>query len=252
MLKLSVVIITLNEQRNIERCIESVKDITDDIVVLDSFSTDETEAICRKHRVGFYQSKFNGYGSQKNKALAYAKYKWVLSLDADEALSEELKQAILAIDANPACDAYTFNRLTNYCGKWIKHIWYPDTKLRLWNTGKGKWNNNKIHEAIQLEADAKIEHLCGDLLHYSFYSIYQHIEQVNKFTELMAQQAIQRNKRSSKTAVMTHAIGSFIRNYFFRKGFLDGWYGFVISVIAVQTNFLKYLKIYELQKKGKS
>ncbi len=249
MLKFSVVIITLNEARNIGRCIGSVTDITDDIVVLDSFSTDETEAICLKHNVRFYQSKFDGYGSQKNKALTYAKHKWVLSLDADEAVSEELKQSIMAIDNKPHYDAYKFNRLTNYCGKWIKHLWYPDTKLRLWNTEKGKWNNNKIHEGIQLEAGARIKHIPGDLLHYSFYSIFQHIEQVNKFTELMAQQAIQRNKRSSKTAVVTHAMGSFIRNYFFRKGFLDGWYGFVISVIAVQTNFLKYLKIYELQKK---
>ena len=130
MTKLSVVIITFNEEKNIARCLASIENIADDIVVVDSFSTDKTEQICLKFKVRFIQHKFEGHIQQKNWALQHAKYPHVLSLDADEALDEKLKSQIESIKGNWIADGYTMNRLTNYCGQWIKHCgWYPDKKL---------------------------------------------------------------------------------------------------------------------------
>ena len=142
--KLSVVIITKNEDKNIGRCIESVQNIADEIVVIDSFSTDKTEEICKKHQVVFIKHAFEGHIEQKNFALTCAKYKHVLSLDADEALSEELQKSIVQAKADFSKDGYFLNRMTNYCGKWIKHSgWYPDRKLRLFDKTKGQWGGEK-------------------------------------------------------------------------------------------------------------
>jgi len=138
--KLSVVIITLNEEKNIGRCLESVKDIADEIVIVDSFSTDRTEEICLRYNARFIKHEFVGHIEQKNWAIEQASYLHVLSLDADEELSERLKKSILEVKGNWKHDGYYFNRLTNYCGKWIRHTsWYPARKLRLWDRSKGKW-----------------------------------------------------------------------------------------------------------------
>ncbi|MEI6021287.1 MAG: glycosyltransferase family 2 protein, partial [Bacteroidota bacterium] len=140
MIKLSVVIITHNEEKNIERCLLSVQTFADEIVVLDSFSNDHTEAICAKYNVIFLQHVFDGHIQQKNRAITHASHQHVLSLDADEALSETLIQSILNVKQNFENDGYYMNRLTNYCGHWVKHCgWYPDQKLRLWNKSKGEW-----------------------------------------------------------------------------------------------------------------
>src|ERR1035437_7666308 len=138
--QISVVIITFNEEKNIERCILSVQDLADDIVVVDSFSTDRTEEICKSHGVRFIQNHFNGHIEQKNFAISKAHFPYILSLDADEQLSEELKKSIQQVKNNWDADGYYFNRLTNYCGQWIRHSsWYPASKLRLWDSRKGKW-----------------------------------------------------------------------------------------------------------------
>ena len=145
-MKLSVVIITYNEEKNIERCLNSVKEVADEIIVLDSFSTDKTEEICKRHAVKFFQHEFNGFSSQKNRASGLAENDYILSLDADEVLSERLKRSILKVKENALFDGYFFNRLNIYCGKPIKFTtWYPDRKLRLWNRKKGEWNK-EIHE----------------------------------------------------------------------------------------------------------
>ena len=156
MTPISVVIITFNEEKNIGRCLESVKNIADEIVVLDSFSTDKTEEICLQHGASFFQHPFDGHIEQKNRAITYATYPHILSLDADEVLSPELEQSIKAVKENWQADGYYFNRLTNYCGKWIRHCgWYPDRKLRLWDSRKGKWGGVNPHDKYMLEPNAK-------------------------------------------------------------------------------------------------
>ena len=153
MTPISVVIITLNEEKNIGRCIVSVLDIADEIVVLDSLSTDKTKEICLNYPVKFFEQPFLGYIEQKNKALEFSTYPHVLSLDADEEISAELKKSIQKVKENGVGDGYYFNRLTNYCGKWIKHTdWYPDQKLRLFDKRKGQWSGTNPHDIYTLQA----------------------------------------------------------------------------------------------------
>ncbi|MCD6367402.1 MAG: glycosyltransferase family 2 protein, partial [Bacteroidales bacterium] len=185
MSKLSVTIITFNEEQNIARCLEAIKPVADEIIVVDSFSTDKTKVICQQFGVQFYEHPFTNYIEQKNLATSYTSYDYILNVDADEVLTHELQQSILTEKENFRYDAYFINRLTNYCGQFIKHGgWYPDRKLRLWNKLKGKWAGELIHEDIALSGAATTGNLEGNLLHYSYHSIAQHIEQINRFTNL--------------------------------------------------------------------
>ncbi|MDR3188706.1 MAG: glycosyltransferase family 2 protein, partial [Prevotellaceae bacterium] len=188
MKKISAVIITYNEERNIARCLQSLQGVADEIMVVDSGSTDKTEEICRQLGVtSFIRHPFEGYVQQKNWAMEQATYSHILSLDADEALSDELKKSILEVKESWTADAYKFNRLTSYCGKWIRHCsWYPDVKLRLWDRRKGRWGGVNPHDKMVMERDASVIHLKGDLLHYSYHNVSDYILQVNKFTEIGA------------------------------------------------------------------
>jgi glycosyltransferase involved in cell wall biosynthesis len=245
--KISVVIITLNEEKNIGRCLDSVVDIADEILIVDSFSTDRTQEICKKYSVKFLQHKFEGYSEQKNWANKQASFPHILSLDADEALSEELKKNIHAIKCNWNANAYCFNRLTNYCGKWIYHTgWYPDKKLRLWDRRFGNWQGI-IHEKVIL-TNGETHFLKGNLLHYSYYSISQHIRQMNKFSEIGAKNILQKGKKVSFWKILVNPIVKFLRFYFINLGFLDGFYGFMISEITAFETFLKYSKAFNIQK----
>ena len=247
--KLSVVIITLNEEKNIRRCIESVKSIADEIIILDSFSTDSTESICNELGAKFIQHKFDGHIQQKNRALQLATNDWVLSLDADEAPDNTLIKSPTTVLENPTADAYFFNRKTNYLGKWIKHSgWYPDKKLRLLLKSKGKWDGINPHDKIEMDDSAKIEYLKGDLLHYSYYSIEQHLQQLNSFTNIGAAEAFKRGKKSNWFIASYKSIWKFKRDYFFKLGFLDGYYGFIICSISAFATFSKYIKLKELHK----
>lgn len=249
MIKLSSVIITFNEERNIGRCIESLVGIADEIVVVDSGSTDNTEAICRSFGVKYIYHTFEGYGEQKNFAVSHCSFEYILSLDADEALSPELKETISALKNKWDKDGYSFNRLTNYCGKWIHHCgWYPDSKLRLFKKNQGKWSESKLHEKLILNDPENCESINGDLLHFSYYSIEEHIKQVNKFTEMASKDDFKEGKRSSILLILVAPVIRFIRDYFIHLGFLDGYYGLIICRISAQASFIKYVKLYELQK----
>ncbi len=250
--KLSVVIITFNEERNIERCLKSVSKIADEIIVLDSYSTDATEKISKKYDVIFRQHKFDGHIQQKNRAVELATNNFVFSLDADEAPNETLISEIITIKENFEYDAYQFNRLTNYCGKWIKHSgWYPDKKLRIWNKNKGKWGGENPHDQVVMEKGTTLSYLKGDLLHYSYYSSHQHIAQINSFTEIGAAEAFKKGKNSNLAIIITKGIWKFIRDYFINLGILDGYYGFVICSLSAYATFIKYLKLRELIKNSK-
>ncbi len=247
--KISVVIITLNEEKNILRCIKSIADIADEIIVLDSFSTDATKQICQQNGVKFYQHAFDGHIQQKNRALDLASNNWVLALDADEAPDNILIEEINNVMNEPEADAYYFNRLTNYLGKWIRHSgWYPDQKLRLFKKDMGKWTGINPHDKIEMQKNATIKYIKGDLLHYSYYSIEQHLAQINSFTTIGANEAFKKNKKSNWFIASIKAIWKFIRDYFFKLGFLDGYYGFIICSLSAWATFSKYIKIVELQK----
>jgi glycosyltransferase involved in cell wall biosynthesis len=242
---LSVVIITFNEERNIERCLLSVKEIADEIVVLDSFSTDRTEEICRKHGVKFFQHKFDGHIQQKNRAITFASHPYVLSLDADEAPDENLKASILAVKADWNCEGYTMNRLTNYCGKWIRHCgWYPDTKLRLWDSRKGSWTGVNPHDRYELnDRKSRVQHLNGDILHYSYYTVEEHYKQADKFSGIAAQALFAQGKRAGVLTPLLKCIAKFIRNFIVNAGFLDGKYGWIICRITAYETWMKYNKL---------
>jgi glycosyltransferase involved in cell wall biosynthesis len=251
MIPISVVVITYNEERNIARCLDSVKDLADEIVVVDSYSTDRTGEICRQYGAKFIQHAFEGHIQQKNYANKFASYPHILSLDADEALTDELKESIRYVKERWNCDGYYFNRLTNYCGKWIRHTgWYPDKKLRLFDSGKGKWAGVNPHDRYELERGSSKCYLKGDLLHYCFDTIEEHLDQTNKFSEEGARALYEKGKKSNTAKILLKSTAKFIRNYFLKLGFLDGYYGFVISRISAFSTFIKYAKLKELQKKA--
>ncbi len=248
MTQISVVIITLNEERNIGRCLQSVSAIADDIVVVDSSSADCTEEICRGYGARFIRQPWLGFAETKNFANAQARYPFILSLDADEALSEELKTSILTLKQSQ-CDnlAFSMNRLTNYCGKWIRHCgWYPDSKIRFFNRDNARWTGAVIHEKITPDPHIEIKHLEGDLLHYSYYTIAGHLAQANRFTDLTAEEAYRKGKKTNFLQILFKPPVKFIRDYFFKLGFLDGYYGFIICRISAQATFFKYIKLRQL------
>jgi len=250
--KLSVVIITLNEEKNIGRCIESVKSVADEILVVDSYSTDRTEEIVKSFEARFIQHQFVDYMNQHQYADQAATFDHILTLDADEELSEELINSIHTVKKYWKSDAYFLNRMTNYCGKWIKHSgWYPDKKLRLYDRKKGKWIGKKVHERFTMIEGASTGHLHGDLKHYSFFTIEDHILQANKFSSLSAEALVEKGKRIPKYYLIMKPVMKFIRNYFLNLGFLDGIYGFVICRMTATETFYKYVKAYHQQRSNR-
>lgn len=248
MIQLSVAIITFNEEHNIERCIKSVQDIADEILVVDSFSTDKTEEICSRHNVNFIKNKFEGHIQQKNFALDKAQHDYVLSLDADEALDDDLKKAIKEVKSNFEYDGYSFNRLTHYVDQWIYRCgWYPDTKLRLMKKSKARWTGVNPHDIIKMDSNSTVKRLPGNLLHYSYDSISDHVRQTNKFTTIAAKAAHANGTKSSNFKILTRPVLKFFKDYFLKRGFLDGRYGFIICCINALSALLKYSKIKDLQ-----
>ncbi len=241
--KISLVIITKNEEKNIQRCLESAKDVVDEIIVIDSFSTDKTQEICEQYNVKFVGKEWMGYSKTKNFGNSLAQYDWILSLDADEALSEPLKKAILIQKNGFNSDAYYCNRITRYCGTWINHSgWYPDPKMRLWRKEAGSWKGD-IHENVKLKKGTKIEKLEGNLLHYSINSIFEHQEQINKFSEIYAKSAFESGKRTHLLNIVFKPFERFLTTYFFKLGLLDGYNGLLISILTAHAIFLRHVKL---------
>ncbi len=244
MVSISVVIITFNEERNLARCLESVKGIADEIVIVDSISTDKTAEIARRYGARVIDQPFMGYGEQKNFATQQATHDWILSLDADEELTPLLKNSLIAMKNGPRHDVYEMPRLTNYCGQWIKHCgWYPDRQTRLYNRTKGKWQEKKVHEYWQLDNNGTKGLLKGDLLHYSFSTINEHLKKIENYSELAARAAVAKGKNASLLKIAVSPRWHFISEYFFKLGFLDGFYGYIICRLSAYAAFIKYSKI---------
>lgn len=247
---LSVVIITFNEERNIGRCIDSVAEVADEIIVLDSYSSDNTTIIAKSKGALIHQQKFIGYGPQKNAALQLCSHDWVLSLDADEALSNILVQEILREKNSFSNTLYMMNRCTNYCGKFIRHgSWYPDKKIRLFNKKMTKWNNEMIHEKIEIPAGTAVKQLKGDIFHYSFYSIAEHVAQNNTFSSISAETLFSNGRRTSLLKILINPWWAFINSYILRLGLADGLFGFIIAANISHLTFLKHSKLLVLQQR---
>lgn len=246
-MQISCVIITLNEEKNIEKCVRSVLPVVDEVVVIDSLSTDRTKEICIRIGARFIEHAWEGMIEQKNWAVKQAKYPYILSLDADEVLSEELTKSIRHVKENWTHDGYYFNRLNNYCGKWIRHCgWYPDRKLRLWDSRKGKFTGSNPHDRFEMEEMASKKFLKGDLLHYSYHNITQHINQANHFANVGARTAFLNSKRSNLILILFKPTWKFFRDYILKLGFLDGYFGFIICTISANATFLKYIRLKEI------
>lgn len=257
MQKISAVIIALNEEEYIEKCIRSVAEVADEIVVVDSFSTDRTKEICLSLGARFIEHQFEGYRDQKNFALTQASFDYVLSLDADEALSPQLEKSILLAKQDLKYDGYKFNRLNNYCGRWIYHTnLSPECKIRLFNRKKAQWGGFNIHETIALDNPKSVVFLKGSLLHWLYDSYEESVNKMNTFTTILAKEYFIKGYKSSSIRLLISPVWRFFHSYFLKAGILDGYDGYVVSKLLATTCFLKYVKLRKLhiiakQLKGK-
>jgi glycosyltransferase involved in cell wall biosynthesis len=240
-MKISATIITLNEERNIARALESLR-CCDEVLVVDSGSTDRTAEIAAKLGARVVESPWGGYARQKNYAADAAANDWILSIDADEALSEALEGEIWQIKKNgPRFDGYTMPRLAQYMGRWILHSgWYPDRKVRLYDRRKARWVGDYVHESVQV--DGSVGHLESDLLHFTCDSLSEHLKTMDRYTTLAAEQLIAQGKVVKMRHMLVDPPWTFIRSYFLRLGFLDGLEGLTIAYMAALYNYVKYAK----------
>jgi glycosyltransferase involved in cell wall biosynthesis len=244
---LSVVIITYNEEKHIGKCLDSLKQVADEIIIVDSFSTDDTLAICSHYEVKLYQNKFSDFSSQRNLAMSMASMSHILFIDADEVLSEELIGEIRKLkEEGFKNQVYTLHRITNFCGKWIKHgMWYPDKIQRLVQRGIAKWTGD-VHENLTFDTSPTKGFVKGHLLHYSYDSVGQLVEKLEKYTTIQSKQMFHQKKKATWIKIYINPVWAFISGYFIKLGFLDGWQGIIIQYsIAYQTK-RKYSKLKKL------
>ncbi|MBF0100593.1 MAG: glycosyltransferase family 2 protein [Desulfobacterales bacterium] len=245
---LGLAIITYNEERNIQRCIDSIYDIVEEIIVLDSFSTDQTHDICCGYaKVKFYQHVFDGHVQQKNRALEKCTTDWVLCLDADEEVSVELNLSIQSFLNN--CPEHVagvkFPRLTVHMKRFIRHGgWYPNARYRLIKRGQAYWDGENPHDKIILSG--KGIQIKGDLIHYSFKDLSHQVNTINQFSSIAALVRYNKGKRFFLFRLLFKPISKFLELYILKLGVLDGLQGFIIAVSSSYSAFLKEAKLYEL------
>lgn len=249
MTQISAVVITFNEELNIGRCIESLISVADEIIVIDSFSSDKTKEICSQYPIQFIQIEWMGYSETKNYGNSLARYNYILSIDADESLSYALQDEIKLLKTKKIEGVYDINRITNYCGKWIRHGgWFPDWKLRLFPKEYCNWNSSIVHEELECVINLSYSRLNGLLEHYSYYSFEQHQEKADKYSILTAQKYFSQNRKSSFLNPILSGVTRFLSMYILRLGFLDGSSGYKIAIISAKSNYLKYKELNRLKK----
>lgn len=248
MQKISVVVIVYNEERNIKDCLESIKWV-DEIILVDAFSEDKTIEIAKEYTDKIFQRQWQGYSQQKNFGLFQASNEWIIFVDSDERISEELAEEIrVALERNNGLyDGYYIPRQSFYLGRRIKHgEWYPDLKLRLINKHKGSWSGPSVHEKLTL--NGKVGYLKNPILHYTYRDISYHLEKFNRYSSLFAQDAFNKGEKVNLYKLLWRPIIRFFRGYFIKKGFLDGFAGFVIAFMQSLEIFLRYAKLRELKR----
>jgi glycosyltransferase involved in cell wall biosynthesis len=252
-MKISACIIGLNEEQNIADCLASLQGVADEIVYVDSYSDDKTVKIVKKFTKKIFFRKFDNYVAQKNYAATKAKHDWILNLDCDERLSDELRTSLLELKQTGTDKVgFRFNRLTWYLYRFIRHSgWYPDDKVRLYDRRVAKWEGEKVHEIINTPAD-KTGKLKGDLLHYSFRTIDDHLKTIRSYSEMAAQAMFERGRRVSLVGVFARSGWVIVRKFFFELAFLDGTAGIIITYYSAVATFTKYIKLYVLHKQGRT
>ncbi len=247
MLKISATVITLNEERLIEKCLQSLQGIADEIVIVDSFSTDRTQEICNRYAARFVQHPFEGYIEQKNYAMAIATHDMILSLDADEALSDELRKNILKVKENGCADGYSFRRITFIGELPVTHgSWYPDFKLRLWDRRKGRWGGTNPHDRVEMNPRTKVKKIKGTILHYSFRTLDDFYRQSEKFVKVAVHAMYQKRTKVGPVMQVAKMVWAFYKSYFVKCGFLDGRTGFIIAKVIAQSTYRKYSALRKL------
>ncbi|MEQ1546037.1 glycosyltransferase family 2 protein [Methyloglobulus sp.] len=247
---LSVIIVTKNEAPNIAACLESVA-WADEIIVLDSGSEDATVAICRQYTDNVYETDWPGFGIQKQRALEKAKGDWVLSIDADEVVTQELRAEIEKALQQGHVNGYEIPRLSSYCGKQIRHGgWWPDYVLRLFRRDCGQFTDSLVHERIIVQGS--IGRMLTPLLHESYVDLYEVLHKVNCYSTLGAEMLLQKGVQSSISKAILKAIWMFIRTYFIKLAIIEGRQGLMLSISTAEVTYYKYMKLLELQNHLKS
>ena len=250
MSSLTVITITRDEERNISECLESVR-WADQIVVVDSGSTDKTVDLAKRFTADVYNIDWEGYGHARNFALDHASGKWILWLDADERVTPELQEELQRVigQDDPGFSGYSVARRAYFLGKWIKHCgWYPSRVVRLFRRGEGRFNETRVHE--RLELGGNIGELRHDLLHYTDPHLQQYLAKFNKYTTLAAQDLAANGKEFRLRDLIVRPPFLFVKMYLLRLGFLDGIHGFILSVLSSAYVFSKYAKLWELTRNG--
>ncbi|MGB2765286.1 MAG: glycosyltransferase family 2 protein [Candidatus Aminicenantaceae bacterium] len=247
---ISVVIITYNEEKRLEPALKSVEGLASEIIIVDSFSNDNTVRIAKKYTKKVYQRKWTNFADQKNFANGFVSFPWILSLDADERVSPELQDEILKIKKEePDCAGFLMPRQVFYLGKWIRHSgWYPDRKIRLFLKDKARWEGEYVHERLIIEG--KIQKLENSIHHFTYRNISEHLSRINKFSDLGAQKLYTQKSKCRWYHLVFMPFFRFAKSFIFRAGFLDGYAGFIISVLHGYAIFARYAKLREIWKKG--
>lgn len=243
-MKISVAIITLNAAADLDRCLQSVG-FADEIVVLDQGSVDETAEVCRRHGAALHQSEFLGFGLTKQKAVDLCRNRWVLSIDSDEEATVELRAAIEALPDQPEPAAFSVNRLSRFLGHWVHHCgWHPDHVVRLFDRQRAAFNDKPVHESIEVQG--AVIKLSGLLHHYTYETMEQYIDKLNRYTTLAAEQMYDTGRRSSLLGAMIRAKAAFFRMWLLQSGFRDGWIGLLLCVCSSFYVLTKYTKLWRL------
>jgi len=248
--KISVVIIAFNEEKRLEPALQSVEGIASEIIVVDSHSGDATVRIARRYTDRVFERKWTNFADQKNFGNAQAVFPWILSLDADERVSPELKAEIQSLgDGDPACAGFSIPRRVFYLGRWIRHSgWYPDRKVRLFRKDSARWAGDYVHETLVI--DGVVVKLEGDLHHFTYGNIAEHVARINAFSDLGAQKLYAKRKKCRLINLLGWPCGRFFKSYFLKLGVLDGFPGLVIAVLNSYSIFIRYAKLREIWKKG--
>lgn len=238
----SITIITKNEADNIARCLDALRGLSDDILVLDSYSEDDTKTLAEAHGARVVQQPWLGYAASKNLANDRAHHDWILSIDADEVVSPELADTLRQLDPKPET-VYRLDRLTSFCGQWIRHSgWYPDRKPRLFDKTQVEWQGEFVHETLAIPAHFKVVDLPGKLYHYSYRSHAEHLARIDRYSTLAAEELFAKGKNPSVLKTWFAPAARFIRTYFIKRGFLDGRMGWIIAwrnAVMVATKYRK-------------
>lgn len=246
-MSLSVIVIVKNEESTIRECLASVA-WADEIIVLDSGSTDQTVAICKEYTEHVYETDWPGFGPQKNRALEYASNEWVLSIDADERISYDLQTEIKRVIQMPKrYDAYSMPRRSNYCGRYMKHSgWWPDHVVRLFRRGKAEFSDDLVHERIIVQG--KVGKLKEPIIHESLLTLEQILDTMNSYSTAGAKMMAEEQQQASLCKAICHGTWTFIRTYFLRAGFLDGKEGFMLAISNAEGTYYRYLKLMVLNR----